>query len=233
VVAASGQAGVTTQVLQQLLRRGESLAAVGLAGDPTADVRPAAGRQRGRIRQRGGRHRAEGGQGHGQPVLLMIALGAAARTTARAHHDLSAVHAVLATGAVRILADRHQSLAAGWCLDAGVAQVGVAAGRIRRRVAEERRRRGLMMREGRRAGKRWPEGRVLGQAGWTAERIARESWKTTGFVGRQAGGVLGSVRTREDLHSGSDDWTGAIVIVVIVAIAAAVVVVVVVVVAPR
>lgn len=178
VIAAAGQARVTTQMLEQLLRRGESLAAVGLPGDPVADVGPAAG-QGGRIGQRRGRHRAQRRQRHGQAVLLMVALGASAGTAARAHHDLGAVHAVLAPGAVGILADRDQGLAAGRGLHAGVGQVRVAAGRAGRRVAEQGGGGRVMMREGRRARERRPEGGILGQAGRTAQRIARvsgESW---------------------------------------------------------
>ena len=199
-------------MLQQLLRRAESLAAVRLAGDPIADVWPAAG-QRGRIGQRRGRHRAQRRQRHGQTVLLMIALGATARTAARAHHDLGAVHAVLATVAIGILADRDQGFAAGRSLDAGVSQVRIAAGRIGRRIAEQRCRGGMMMREGRRAREGRPEGGILGQTGRTAQRIAGESWKTL-FVSRQIRVLC--VRAGEDLHPGSDNRTGAVVIVVII-----------------
>jgi len=133
-------------MLEQFLRRGEPFAAIRLAGDPIADVGPAAG-QRGRIGQRRWRHRAQGRQRHRQSVLLMIALRATARTAARAHHDLRTVHTVLAAGAKRILADRHQGLAAGGSLDAGVTQVRIAAGRARRRIADGQQRR-RVMREG-------------------------------------------------------------------------------------
>jgi len=214
VIAAAGQARVTTQMLQQLLRRGESLAAVRLPGDPVADVGPAAG-QRGRIGQRRGRHRAQRRQRHGQAVLLMVALGATAGTAARAHHDLGAVHAVLATGAIGILADRDQGFAAGRSLDAGVSQVRVAAGRTGRRVAEQRCRGGVMMREGRRAREGRPEGWILGKAGRTAQRIARVSRKSW-LVGRQVRVLC--MRAGKDLHSRSDDRAGAVVIVVVVVV---------------
>lgn len=92
----------------------------------------------------------------------MIALSTTAGTAARAHHDLGVVHAVRATGAIGILADWHQSFAAGRSLDAGVGQVRIAAGRTSRRIAEQRCRGGMMMREGRRARERRPEGGILG-----------------------------------------------------------------------
>lgn len=196
-------------MLKQFLRRGEPFAAVRLAGDPVADIGSAAG-QRGRIGQRRWRHRAQRRQRHCQAVLLMVALRASARTAARAHHDLRAVHAVLAAGAEGILADWHQGLATGRSLDASIAQVRVAAGRARRRVADGQQRR-RVMREGRRAREGRPEGWILGEAWRTAQRVAGESWKT-----RLVGGQIRVLRVRagEDLHPGSDNRTRAIVVVI-------------------
>ncbi|KAL0110317.1 hypothetical protein PUN28_013761 [Cardiocondyla obscurior] len=58
-------------------------------------------------------------------VFLMITLRAPTRTAARTHHNLRAVHAVLASGAEWILADGDESFAAGGGLDAGVTQPSV------------------------------------------------------------------------------------------------------------
>jgi len=105
----------------------------------------------------------------------MITLRATAGTATRAHHDLRAVHTVLAAGAKRILADRHQGLAAGGSLDAGVTQVWIAAGRTSRRIADGQQRR-RVMRERRCAREGRPECRILGEAWWTAQWIACEPW---------------------------------------------------------
>lgn len=160
-VIAAGQAGVATKVLKKLLGRGEPFSAVRVAGDPVADVRPATG-QRGRVRERRRSHGAERRQRHRQTVLLMIALRAPARAGPGAHHQLRAVHAVLATGAVRIFANWHQSLATGWRLHASVAQIRVPTCRGARRITEKSRRRGVMMRERRGAGERRSERWILG-----------------------------------------------------------------------
>lgn len=195
-------------MLQQLLGRRESFPAVRIAGDPVANVRPAAG-QRGRVRERRGCHRSEGGQRHRETVLLMIALRAPAWTLPGAHHHLRAVHAVLAPGAVRVLADGHQRLAAGGRFDASVAQVRVSACRCARRIAEESRRRGVMMRERRRASERRSERRILRQSRRATQGVASESWKTR-FVRAQI--RILRVAAGQYLHPRSDDGACAVVV---------------------
>ena len=214
-------------MLEKFLRGGETFPAVRVAGDPIANVRPAAG-QRGRVGERRGCHGAERRQRHRKTVLLMVALRAPARAASRPHHQLRAVHTVLTTGAVRILADRDQRLAAGGRLHASVAQIRVSTRGGARWITEEGRCGGVMMGERRRAGERRSERRIFRQSGWTAQRISRESCESAGLVSGQIG-ILG-VATGQNLHTGSNDRARSIVVVVVVVVVTIVVVVVVVVV---
>lgn len=142
----------------------------------------------------------------------MIALRAPARARTGPHHQLRAVHTVLAAGAVRILAHGHQRLPAGGRLDASVAQIRVPARRGARRIAEEGGRGRVMMRERGRAGERRSERWILRQTGWAAQRISRESCQGAGLVRRQIAAILG-VAARKDLHTGSDDRACSVVVV--------------------
>lgn len=222
-VIATGQTGVAAKMLEKFLRGGETFPAVRVAGDPIANVRPAAG-QRGRVGERRGCHGAERRQRHRKTVLLMVALRAPARAASRPHHQLRAVHTVLTTGAVRILADRDQRLAAGGRLHASVAQIRVSTRGGARWITEEGRCGGVMMGERRRAGERRSERRIFRQSGWTAQRISRESCESAGLVRGQIG-ILG-VATGQNLHTGSNDRARSIVVVVVVVVTVVVVVVV-------
>ena len=220
-MVAAGQAGVAAKMLEKLVRGGETFPAVRIAGDPVAHVRPAPG-QRGRVGERRGCHGAERRQRHRETVLLMVALRAPARAASRAHHQLRAVHAVLAARAVRILADRDQRLSAGGRLHAGVAQIRISTRGGARRITEEGGRGGVMMRERRRAGERRSERRIFRQSGWTAQRISRESCESAGLVRGQIG-ILG-MAAGKNLHAGSNDRARSIVVVVVVVVVVIVVV---------
>lgn len=129
-----GAVRVGAKVLEELLRGVEAFSAVGVTGDPAADVGPGTrGQGRGgRVpRQRRWRgHRAQGRERH-EVVLLVVALGAAAGAGRRGrcrHHHLDVLYAVRASRAEGLLAHRHQGLSARGCLDPDVAEVGISSG---------------------------------------------------------------------------------------------------------
>lgn len=197
-----GEARVGPQVLQQLVGRGEPFATVTLARHPVADVGSISAHTAG-ITQRGRRHGAEWRRhGHREAVLLVVALGAAARAASATHHQLRVVHTVRTVGTVRVLAHRHQRLGARWRFHPGVTQVGTTGWRAGR-VAEQRSRGcGLLMRKGRGSRVGRSECRIVHHVWRTTKRISGVESSHTGFVSR----VLA---LSQHLHAGAHYGTGS------------------------
>lgn len=112
-------------------------------------------------------------------IALRTSTGAGAGRSS--HQQLLIVHAELAPGAVRVLADRHESFASGGSLDSGVTDVRTG----RRGGIPSGQHRGVVVRE-RPAGERRSESwiRVL-QSGRAAQRAERSA-EAAGKSGRQA-----------------------------------------------